>query len=466
MESTTNAVEEVLKATRLDIAVAKAVMNLIEACMELHNSPLGDTLQAIFNYLAACIKLEQDAHITRITHAIDTQELIMSRAYAYKWLSSLVISQLHSLADLIVIEKTLVPPTQSIEWAEQLLHFVDIYVSRKIPNKHIVRMTSQKKHLQLEKLAELQLALEGDPITTLSSATSVLLRQIGEQHEWLCQHKKMPSLLLPHLKLTLVPEDMLIFLRMALKLVSKPGALAVYLEDNSNILEAWRLLLKFIASNTDLLLSIRASAQSYATLSQPGSSLSKDHLYSVESLFSMGNPKDFCKAIDGIPVKEFVFDNCYDERTQIMRSRNWKAHTDIVWKTANNLSTNWWLLSKPQPLPLPKGKKSTTSTPTPTKLLAPAEKKKAAERKEKAREGGALGTYHSGVLHYQVQCAFVQLYRYLDKHLTCNEKDRIHWNPICLEHVLCKFLRFISNSTYLRPFKLTYYITTQFSSTH
>ncbi|KAJ6467173.1 hypothetical protein C8R47DRAFT_1223743 [Mycena vitilis] len=261
---------------------------------------------------------------------------------------------------------------------------------------------------------------------------------------------------------------------------------------------------------------------------------------------------DFCSAVRGLNLKEFVIDDCYGGRAQITRSQNWKEHAKILWATVQNSAANWWLLGTPKPGPPPKGGKRAPAVPkkpvAPKRTQAPPKSKRkvgAGKGKGKRRvesdtepddepapavpkpapavlptykevltvvtdkklkfplcgdlaghllaadyadaglcqqpdehvmahgickiDAGAvaglqaLDYFHAGALHYQKQRAFVQLYQFLDGELTADEKQRLHWNPICLEHALCKYLRFITNFHFFTLFQSSYYTQTQFA---
>jgi hypothetical protein len=61
----------------------------------------------------------------------------------------------------------------------------------------------------------------------------------------------------------------------------------------------------------------------------------------------------------------------------------------------------------------------------------------------------ALDYFHNReVLDYIKEEAFIKLYEYLDKELKEDEKRLLDWGPICLEHALCKFYRFVSSLTF------------------
>ncbi|KAJ7904141.1 hypothetical protein B0H13DRAFT_1881714 [Mycena leptocephala] len=53
--------------------------------------------------------------------------------------------------------------------------------------------------------------------------------------------------------------------------------------------------------------------------------------------------------------------------------------------------------------------------------------------------------YESSVLDYVKQHSFMELYDYLDAVLTADEKHPLNWGPICLKHLLCKYLHFITD---------------------
>ncbi|KAJ6453402.1 hypothetical protein C8R45DRAFT_760465, partial [Mycena sanguinolenta] len=59
----------------------------------------------------------------------------------------------------------------------------------------------------------------------------------------------------------------------------------------------------------------------------------------------------------------------------------------------------------------------------------------------------ALDYFQDGAsaLKYEKHEGFIDLYQHLDNELTADEKARLHWGPICLEHALCKYKRFASH---------------------
>lgn len=65
--------------------------------------------------------------------------------------------------------------------------------------------------------------------------------------------------------------------------------------------------------------------------------------------------------------------------------------------------------------------------------------------------------YESSVLDYVKQQLFMELYDYLDANLTADKKHCLNWGPICLEHLLCKYLRFITDPLFYAYFASTFY---------
>jgi hypothetical protein len=56
---------------------------------------------------------------------------------------------------------------------------------------------------------------------------------------------------------------------------------------------------------------------------------------------------------------------------------------------------------------------------------------------------------------YRVQRSFVDLYEFFDEELNDDEKHRLHWNTICLEHALCKYVRFVTEPRFREFFTAT-----------
>lgn len=73
----------------------------------------------------------------------------------------------------------------------------------------------------------------------------------------------------------------------------------------------------------------------------------------------------------------------------------------------------------------------------------------------------ALDYFHNrDALRYVKERAFMDLYAYLDNEFTPDEKRRLNWGPICLEHGLCKYSRFAKHQVFG-----AYFLPTHFSST-
>jgi hypothetical protein len=217
------------------------------------------------------------------------------------------------------------------------------------------------------------------------------------------------------------------------------------------------------------------------------------------------DPDAFFAAVKDRDLGDFVIDDCYGGQIQNKRSGQYKEHVRILWQTVNHIEANWFVRGLECPPAKKPGRRKAGPAPPPPPPTANTEPKKT-DRKPTYEEvlsvvtnkdlkfpmcgdlaghlltadycdaevcmppdvhtmargickidAGAISGLMAldyfedrTVLDYVKQQSFMELYLYLERELTADEKNRLNWGPICLEHALCKYTRFISHPLFIR----------------
>ncbi|KAJ7247567.1 hypothetical protein C8J57DRAFT_1522964 [Mycena rebaudengoi] len=393
---------------------------------------------------------------------------------------------------------------------------------------------------QLQDLEAFHRALMHHPIVQPDSEERKELVEFGKDIQKVREHEKLPPPPAPREPTPPRPENMLTFLRLALRMVPKAGDAAIFPPEGEDD-PLRREFFEHMLSNTDHLFPIRRSAHGYRPMLAEGGPLHADNLCTAEGLFSMGqwrgstyhskfaqthtmfkNPKDFMQKIGQYPISDCVLEACYGGRAQKRRIPDLEAHTKTCWTTANEPQAAYWLTGdkdeKPVKAPPRKGRAAapdakprgkgkakvvvdTMPSPAPVKpyrpylevyevvtgkvhkfplcgdlgghlltadyvdggVVEPPDVITMARIACKIDAGAVAGLagldYFSEAkpLDYQKQNAFISLYQYLDQELADDEKLRLNWGPICLEHSLCKYVRFVTDPRFVGLWVETYY---------
>ncbi|KAJ7710822.1 hypothetical protein B0H17DRAFT_1190504 [Mycena rosella] len=401
----------------------------------LKNEPLGDGApQAITQTFTASHKPTADLHLQEVLLAFHRHRIMTARCLAYQWLDHFVVPRLREHTQhILTVNKPKHAESSPSHWLHRLLIFVhdnvdasehglrgrfflaaekeDLlvqtalfllmswlgyqqitkstheYISARFithlvdvaglhalflepvwaafcrPDRLLAGCTSTKLKVELE---EWQVALEASAVARSDSDECRVLNEVGNIYDRIRQHKKLP-----------IPPAPL--------LVRSPGAHAS-LPAGFDTSQRQYALFAHMLQNTDHRLPIRASADAYLPLLEPGGPLHGNKLRSIPGLFSMGlfrgttyhspfalvhtyfeDADAFLDLVKDRPLHEFAVDNCYGGQVQGSRSRQYVEHARILWQTANNPAANYWLLGHPAPQPTPpserprkKGKKKQT----------------------------------------------------------------------------------------------------------
>ncbi|KAJ7218828.1 hypothetical protein C8J57DRAFT_1254679 [Mycena rebaudengoi] len=214
------------------------------------------------------------------------------------------------------------------------------------------------------------------------------------------------------------------------------------------------------------------------------------------------DPAAFFNAVRNLLLSDFTIDNAYGGHMQISRSHRFEAHTERAYKSACEPAMHYWLLGQDLLVAEPKargvkGKEKTAPKSSPLPELVSAHDgsnlpKRSYEELLKVVTNkthpfplcGDLGGHllaadyadagicdqpdkhtmahvickidagavaglrahdyiYADTLNYAKQASFIDLFDYVDSELTPDEKARLEWSPICLEHTLCKYSRII-----------------------
>ncbi|KAJ6555254.1 hypothetical protein B0H10DRAFT_2446446 [Mycena sp. CBHHK59/15] len=346
-------------------------------------------------------------------------------------------------------------------------------------------------------LTEWQKLLENHPVSDPDSKERAMLKDIGAEYDRISQHPKMPAHEEVPTTLTPAPENLLSFITLAYRLL--PAVEGAALTVPADVHGTPREILEFIMKDPDLLLPFRRAAPSLRSILKPNigpSPFSKPHLRTARGLFSTAifrttlyrspyvlngsgkllfdSAEDFLETVMPLPAKEYVLDNPYGGQPQ-PRAENIVKSTRQTWESANNPAVNQFLSASDYSYSAAVHdivSKFAYAGPLGTHLIVSDYVDAGVVREPTPLEmGNQIAAMNAGGvaglrdLDYfpsdnpfgpLVTEGFTNLYNYIDIRLSDEQKKRMHWGTVMLEHTLCKYSRVICQPRLAGYFNKTY----------
>ncbi|KAJ7212440.1 hypothetical protein C8J57DRAFT_1733078 [Mycena rebaudengoi] len=346
---------------------------------------------------------------------------------------------------------------------------------------------------QLQDLEVFHHALMHHPIVQPDSEERKELVEFCKDIQKVCEHEKLLPPPAPREPTPPRPENMLTFLRLALHMVPKAGDAAIFPPEGEDD-PLRREFFEHMLSNTDHLFPIRRSAHGYRPMLAEGSSPRRQLAHSGRTVQhqhgAMAGFDISLQKISQYPISDCVLKACYGGHAQKRRIPDLEAHAKTCWTTANEPQAAYWLTGdKDEKPPAPVkpyrpylevyevvtgkvhkfplcgdlGGHLLTADYVDAGVVEPPDVITMARIACKIDAGAVAGLagldYFSEAkpLNYQKQNTFISLYQYLDQELTDDEKLRLNWGPICLEHSLCKYVWFVTDPRFVGLWVETYY---------